>query len=164
MPIESLILFHPFDESRNMISLSVHKYSRDGFLRLTAVALYRTVLSHLYSEPLPGEQSVDGPKYGGITEWCGEWGDKVLSLSWDWHRLDDGAIVAAQDQEVRTNLMLVCEKGYDLGCEQTGELLMKHIGAMPWQTEVALALLPLTAAKSSKAGGKVFHPEFHPVR
>lgn len=124
-----------------MINLSPQRFSRDGFQRLTTMALYRTHLSHLNSEFLAsGSPELRSDSSCGLTEWSGEYEGNLLSLGWDWRRLDDGALVGDFDCGIRTNVMLTCAKGYDLGQEQTASLMMSHICSLPWQAEVAVSL------------------------
>ena len=124
-----------------MINLSPQRFSRDGFQRLTTMALYRTHLSHLNSDFLAsGSPDLRSGSSFGLTEWSGEYEGNLLSLGWDWQRLDDGALVSDFDCGIRTNVMLTCAKGYDLGQDQTASLMMSHICSLPWQSEVATYL------------------------
>ena len=124
-----------------MINPSFQQYSPDGFFRLSAFVLYRTKFSHLYSEPFSfGREASGSPSFRGITEWSCALGCNLLSLSWDWRRVDDGAILFDVASSIRTNVMLTCEKGYDLGVEQTEALLTDFIATIPWQIDVAKAL------------------------
>ncbi len=49
----------------------------------------------------------------GITEWVAQIGDKLLTVGWDWIRLDHGAIVQPHPRAVFSNLMLVDDYGLD---------------------------------------------------
>lgn len=151
--MDSLNVSQPSEENRIMINPSVQKYSRDGYLRLTPLTLYRTKFAHLYSEPIPIEQTPAAATIcAGTTEWSCDQNGEALSLSWDWRRIDDGAIVMDGVRGLRSNMMLTCEKGYDLGDERTEALLTDHIASMPWQTEVATALRALKAGTRSNFG------------
>ena len=105
------------------------------------MTLHRSNFAHIYSEVILIDRSSDSKaKVCGITEWSFELGRKALSLAWDWRRVNDGAIVFDDMHGIRTNMMLICEKGYDFGTSATEAQLADRIANMPWQTEVAMAL------------------------
>lgn len=151
--MDSLNVSQPSEENRIMINPSVQKYSRDGYLRLTTLTLYRTKFTHLYSEPLPIQEAAIGTTLcGGTTEWSCDMDGETLSLSWDWRRIDDGAIVMDGTHGLRSNMMMTCEKGYDLGDEHTDALLTEHIARLHWQAEVVKALRALKPGARSNFG------------
>jgi len=116
--------------------------SRDGLVRLTLSALDATSLSHLVSG-LDEESWVQKNAEGaysttitGYTEWLGET-DVPLSIGWDWY-LD----VTLGDKQYkrmnlpRSNVVLVNNRGKDLGYQMSNRLLSKKIDNFYWQETV----------------------------
>ena len=65
----------------------------------------------------------------------------MLSIAWDWQTLDDGVRVVDLTTPISTNIMLVCEKGYDMGTQQTQRVVREHIEGMRWANELECPLL-----------------------
>lgn len=59
-----------------------------------------------------------------------------LSLGWDWIMFSDGALKENFDCPPRSNIMVICERGYDLGEARTDEVLQRIIGQMTWHPDV----------------------------
>lgn len=116
------------------------KHSFDGLQRLNYSALCNTKIVHLYSELLDTTSDVNSPRNKGFTEWCGTHHGLNVSFSWDWTRLDDGTMSENFDYPLRTNLMLVNDKGYDIGRMETDTVVMGFIKQYPWKEVVSLAL------------------------
>lgn len=120
---------------------------------MTIHDLYRTPLQHLYTEVLEAPKNGQSPRCMGFTEWSGERGGRIVSLGWDWVRLDDGALIESFDCAIRSNMMMLDAKGYDLGIEQAELLLREHIrAAVDWKKAVAAALLVTTPRDAALCG------------
>lgn len=50
----------------------------------------------------------------GTTEWTGHHDGQLVTIAWDWVRLQDGAVKPLKVVAPRTNLQLLDAKGYDL--------------------------------------------------
>lgn len=109
------------------------KYSRDLYVRMRASELYQLQFVHLYSASL--NTPVCPPIYG-YTEWKAHHFDATVSLAWDWVLQDDGALLIAGPQQLRSNIMLVSAKGYDLGPEETAADCARVVETIPWQATV----------------------------
>lgn len=120
---------------RPMLSASHDYYYRLKQSQLDALAL----------EPLSVE-AVDGR--GGSTEWKAAHDGRVISIEWDWARLDDGAIVLDRVAQPRTNLMLITPSGYDVGPDETAVILSDFLGRYPWQGAVVTCLRKQISASS----------------
>lgn len=88
-----------------------------------------------------GDSQFVGPLFdAGVTEWRASYNGVVVSLGWDWIRLQDGAIVALKAAPPRSNLMALDAKGYDLAPDELTSLLWEVISAIGWEGEAARAL------------------------
>lgn len=75
----------------------------------------------------------------GFSEWISNT-KPVISMGWGWFiHSRSGQVLLAPDG-VRSNLMFVDARGYDLGTAATSNLLMTWLATYPWQAEVANAL------------------------
>ncbi|MES2951739.1 MAG: DUF4902 domain-containing protein [Pseudomonadota bacterium] len=108
-------------------------FSRDMYVRLKAADINAVRLTHLYSE-------VTGKAYGkqpaGITEWTGIHGQGLLSIAWDWIFLNDGLFSVPRDSVIRTNVMLVDGKGYDIDPTATDRACAAKIATLNWQNKL----------------------------
>ncbi len=120
-------------------------HSHDYRVRLRAAALFTIVFEHVSTlqdftvldDAQPAHRSACS---AGITEWQGRAAGRLVSLGWDWLRLHDGALVADCTVPVRSNLMLIDARGYDLSLQECDAVLWQFIRAMPWQARAAQAL------------------------
>jgi len=142
--------------------LSVHDY----LVRVPASHLGRIVLEHLLTEQdaqvlelaFPPARRPRGR--AGLTEWEGRIDGCLVSLAWDWLELDDGRLQVLP-LPVRSNLMLLDERGYDLPREVCEPLLLGLIGRTPWQREVHAALAEAAALQPPAAGPSGAWPAWH---
>lgn len=121
-----------------MRTLEFSSHSSDGKVRLSASMLYRIGLGHLYTEVL--HFAASGRAQTGTTEWSGQFRDRVVSLAWDWRKLDDGGLVESFEYQARSNLMIVCDRGYDQGVLKTDLVLQAFVRTLPWREEVGRAI------------------------
>lgn len=113
------------------------KFSRDLYVRLREHELYQLKLIHLYSEasaPAPWRPIC------GFTEWSGPYQDVTISMGWDWVLDSDGAPLYSTPQILRSNIMLISDKGYDIGPEMTSALCEKVVHATSWRSAVMTVL------------------------
>lgn len=103
---------------------------------MTARDVERMKLEHLYTEALDSLGGIP-TRWAGLTEWVCRQDGATISLAWDWVRLDDGALVECFDCPVRSNVMILDDKGYDLGPEASAAMLQEKIRATAWQRDVA---------------------------
>ena len=62
-------------------------------------------------------------------------------MGWDWVVTDDGVPLYSTPQTLRSNIMLVSDKGYDLGPEMTSAICgEKVVESMPWCSAVMAIL------------------------
>lgn len=105
-------------------------HSHDHYLRLKRRELEQLVFSHLYSN------MTSDPPPAGYTEWTAEAKGSLLSLSWEWFMLDDGAIAQRSASPVLSNLMLIEDAGYDLGPDATEKALQTSLQRLAWERVV----------------------------
>lgn len=114
----------------------------DGYLRLDRRALTRLVLRHLHTaadaagagdEPLRDSAST----IVGYTEWQGR-DQRTISIGWDWSLTGAGLQLVAGT--ARANLMLVDDRGADLGPRASTAALEDWLTTWNWQAEVHQAL------------------------
>lgn len=119
-------------------------HSPDGYVRLRAGALHAIVLEHVCTVQDPGvlEDALADDRLataGGITEWQGRVGTRLVTLGWDWLRLHDGALVPDRAVPPRTNLMPLDARGYDTAGDEQAAALWDLIAQLDWQQTAALA-------------------------
>ena len=69
----------------------------------------------------------------GYTDWQARMDGKLLSLSWDWlHRFDCGVIYDFTGG-LRTNILCLDDRGYDLSVTSSEALLSEVIERLDWQ-------------------------------
>ena len=136
----------------NSAYLSMHDYR----VRLPGSQVGRIVLEHLLTEQdghvlelaFPGRRSRH--RRAGLTEWEGQVDGCLVSVAWDWAELDDGRLQRLP-LPVRSNLMLLDERGYDLPSEASDRLLQRLIAGLPWQRELRAALAESAALPPASA-------------
>lgn len=120
----------------------------DFFVRLNATELRDLPLAHHASavDMDDGEAGLLGrreaasllPCIRGYTEWIGLARPEV-SIGWDWTLADSGELTLDR-HSVRTNVMLVDERGVDCGRRLTVEAVIGTIARCEWQPVVLQAL------------------------
>lgn len=76
---------------------------------------------------------------GGATEWQGQYGQRVVSLAWDWVMTADGSLSALKTVAPRSNICLLDDKGYDMPDDEAGAWLFEHITQISWQRHIGRA-------------------------
>ena len=114
-------------------------HSHDRLVRVRADAMATIVLEHAWTVQDGGvlEDEDSDACSAGITEWQGTWQGRVVSLGWDWRRLQDGAILPVECVAPRTNLMLIDDRGYDCHGRRDAAL-WQLVRQLRWEAEVAL--------------------------
>lgn len=120
-------------------------HSHDQRVRVREAALVAIVFEHACSVQdfavLADARRGHGAVHSaGVTEWQARCAGRLVSLGWDWVRLDDGALRHAAEVAPRTNIMLIDGRGYDLAADECDAALWKLIEAMPWQATAAASL------------------------
>lgn len=77
---------------------------------------------------------------GGSTDWTSVSVGVVVSVSWEWRCLDDGYLVIPSPRSIMSNLMLISERGYDVGLVGTEKALQGWLEGLSWRDTVQLAL------------------------
>lgn len=121
-------------------------YGPDLLVRLRPSQLKDILFEHLCTmqehavlldaRTLMGMKAIDG----GVTEWQGQYGHRVVSLAWDWVMTADGAISALETVSPRSNLCLLDNKGYDMPETEGGICLVDHLRQIPWHAHVGKAV------------------------
>lgn len=118
--------------------------SPDGYIRLPLASLDALSFEHLYSER--DESFLDELKgqtipacSAGFCEWKSN-GTPAISLGWGWfiHCQTERMMLAPDG--VRSNVMLIDARGYDLGAEKTSNLFCTWLGTFEWQDMVGKAI------------------------
>jgi hypothetical protein len=124
----------------------------DGYVRLTLAQLHSAELHHLESELDPTiavpEEAVQpsADLVTGFTEWTGTHGKLKLSIGWDWGLVRD-VLVLVNPAEIRTNIKLISDQGYDESPLFTRLQLVQRIERLPWREEPAIRKLLEQARK-----------------
>jgi len=134
--------------------------SPDGYLRMRFVDLCGLTFVHLFSsydETLLDALHTEGvcAATAGISEWKSET-DPEVSLGWDWFVDSSSGRLLPVRKGVRSNLMLLDAKGYDLGPGATACLCAAWLGVFEWQPTVAGAVrsveVPVKSASFENTG------------
>lgn len=131
---------------------------RDGFIRLRLASLSFSSMHHLHSRIDEGlgddlrSVGFETPK-AGLTEWSVN-GLPSASLGWDWYVSAVNNRMYAAVATLRTNLMLVDAKGYDLG-EYGSTLLQSWLTQWPWDSRVRHALATNTFGARGNTRGPI---------
>jgi hypothetical protein len=118
----------------------------DGYVRITRALLHSIALHHLESglDPtiaLADEAVQPAPDLmTGFTEWTGAHGKLKLSIGWDWGLVRD-VLVVVNPAEIRTNIKLISDQGYDESPMFTRIELLQRIERLPWREEPAIRKL-----------------------
>lgn len=118
--------------------------SRDSYIRMSLEELSDLPFVHLASDCDAGflaelQMQTVPASAAGFSEWISAT-KPVISMGWGWFiHSRSGQMLPAPDG-VRSNLMFVDVRGYDLGTAATSNLLMTWLATYPWQAEVASAL------------------------
>lgn len=113
--------------------IAVSKADSDYYLRMSLESIGNILLRRDFSEVTCVSPCI------GITEWVAQIGDKLLTVGWDWIRLDDGAIVQLHPRTMFSNLMLVDDYGLDRGAQLTEAALLRVADRNAWQSAGATA-------------------------
>jgi hypothetical protein len=118
-------------------------HSPDLLVRLRLSQLDDILFELLYSSQEPevlidarhctGGRAIDG----GMTEWQGQHGLRVVSLGWDWAMLPDGSIKPLTAVGPRSNICLLDAKGYDMPAKALNGHLFDLIQRLAWQEHLA---------------------------
>lgn len=116
-------------------SIFPQMFSGDRRIRVRIASLADIDLSHLctsYEADVLAD-AMEGCS-AGTTEWTGRCDGQVVSIAWDWVRLQDGAVKPLKVVGPRTNLQLLDAKGYDLGGD--AHPLWNLIESQDWRQHV----------------------------
>lgn len=100
------------------------------YVRMKAADIDSAKLTHLYSEVI---RKSYGTQPTGITEWTGVFCQSLLSIAWDWILLNDGLYSIHAGSRIRTNILLVDGRGYDVDPDATEKVCVARIAALSWQ-------------------------------
>lgn len=83
---------------------------------------------------------------GGMTRWERRYADVSAWLEWDWVEMDEGTVVQADPLNVRSNVLLLDDRGRPLLSSRRRATLATLVYLLPWQGPV-LDKLRLTAPR-----------------
>jgi hypothetical protein len=118
--------------------------THDFYVRTTMRSLTSTRFTHLFSYMDDGLTEDDRRMgmpvtAGGYTEWANET-EPALSIGWDWYRLHTANSTLLGPGEIRSNIMLLDQIGYDHGPVPTERLLRCWVASLHWQAVVDSAI------------------------
>jgi hypothetical protein len=118
--------------------------SPDGYIRLPLASISSLPLRHLFSEPDDGfleelRMQTIPARAAGFSEWKSET-SPAISIGWGWFILGHSDRLLLAPDGVRSNVMLIDARGYDLGASATSRLFCSWLGAFDWQNVVSAAL------------------------
>jgi len=110
----------------------------DGRIRLSRRQLFALELTHQDSaiDPFVIEGTPPPDCVAGLTEWSAQHGGETVSVGWDWYLAAPGIMAIYRPDLIRSNLMIVCERGTDQGARATAVHLLDRINHLDWQTPV----------------------------
>ncbi len=122
--------------------------SHDGYIRLSLRALSKLSFIHLSSD-FDNDILTDlklqtvPARHAGFSEWISDT-NPAISLGWSWFIHSQTQRLLAAPEAIRSNVMLIDVRGYDLGTTTTSYLFTTWLALHDWQRTVADAVdLPL---------------------
>ncbi|MDF3035271.1 MAG: hypothetical protein K0S28_545 [Paucimonas sp.] len=118
----------------------------DGYIRMNYSALSALPLDHLltfsdedfllelYMQGIPAASA-------GFSEWKTD-ASTAVSLGMGWYVDASTGHILLAPEPIRSNLMLIDRKGYDLGMPQTSSLLRNWLQSFNWQAQISAAVEP----------------------
>lgn len=119
--------------------------SRDGYIRLTFESFQQVEMVHLFSgmdddRPVTTGTGASSHPITGYTEWVSR-GKPAISIGWDWELVGaQGKAQLVQTGIPGSNMMLVDQRGYDLGPARTRLLMAAWLSSFTWQAEILEAI------------------------
>lgn len=119
--------------------------SPDGYIRLPLADFLEFSFLHFYSESdadfLQELRIKTIPaRLAGFTEWKSE-SNPAISIGWAWFIREQSDTILLAPDRVRSNLMLRDAQGYDLGPQNTAELLSAWLNIFNWKDTVKISVL-----------------------
>jgi|SRR5947207_2330294 len=116
----------------------------DGYIRTSLTVLASRDFKHVMSardEDVLTEllECCVPVSLAGWTEWVSTT-EPVVSLSWDWC-VEPNSQRLLRIEDVRSNLMLVDRRGYDVGMSRTARIVGMWLAVFDWQAIVREAVL-----------------------
>lgn len=113
-------------------------HSLDCRVRLKSDPLVSITFEHLFtiqdlSILTDSALACRSPISAGLTEWQARVDGRLVSLGWDWVRLQDGCLLIDDTVPPRTNLLLVDARGYDSPTHDLTAVLWQLIRSLDWQ-------------------------------
>jgi hypothetical protein len=118
--------------------------SPDGYIRLPLASLNSLSFEHLFSDSDADflqelrEQTVPA-RSAGFSEWKSNT-NPAISLGWGWFIHSESERLMLAPDGVRSNVMLIDARGYDLGPGQTSNLFCSWLDTFEWEVAVSVAL------------------------
>lgn len=112
---------------------------KDHCVRLDERTLLGLPLVLLYSQVDDAGATAPRAALSGCTEWASERAPRV-SLGWDWALPEGAQLLVVLEHSIRSNAMLVNERGRDAGPARTRAVLRRRIDTLPWQQAVLAEL------------------------
>lgn len=120
------------------IRVSLKRLAMLHFVHVTS-ACDKILLAELIANAIPAHVA-------GYTEWTSET-TPFVSLGWDWYRDEISRRCLLITNDVRSNIMLLDGRGYDLGMHRTSHFIASWLAALDWQDAVLAAVI--TGKRSS---------------
>ncbi|MFG6441200.1 hypothetical protein [Roseateles sp. LKC17W] len=78
----------------------------------------------------------NAPFLSGITRWERRYADMLAWVEWNWVEMDEGTVVQADPLNVRSNVLLLDERGRPLLSSRRRATLATLVYLLPWQGAV----------------------------
>ena len=119
--------------NRKPFPLASQLYSIDCYQRLQIKTLTNLTWEHLCSV-VDSADFLQAKK--GYTDWQATVDGRLLSMSWDWVYRFDRELIFDLSCGLRTNILCVDDRGYDLSVATSEALLSKLIEGLDWHLYV----------------------------
>jgi hypothetical protein len=118
--------------------------SHDGYIRMSLKHLSELPFVHLASDIDPAileelQMQTVPARAAGYSEWVSDT-TPAISLGWSWFVHSQSRQLLPAPEAVRSNVMLVDVRGYDLGQTATSLLFGTWLATHDWQHEVCNAI------------------------
>jgi hypothetical protein len=122
-----------------LICTENHPRISDLYIELPLSALPSVSLRHMQTEvdlsiAVPEGVTDEGPRdiITGYTEWTGLWGDRQVTVGWDWCIIR-GVIMVLSPSEIRTNVRIVRGDGHLESLPISRAHIFEWIESVPWR-------------------------------
>lgn len=128
----------------------------EGSVCWPAAALSTAALDVVHARTQIRRQRGNARSIGGTTRWERPYADASAWVEWDWVEISAGTVAQADPLNVRSNVLLLDERGRPVLSSRRRAALATLVYLLPWQGPVLDTLRNPTAAATPRAQASRF--------